>query len=83
MLTSLVSAEKVRILGAVTIDNVQYFIVDYANVSGESGTGLVDDNDNLFVLKSSLSDKADKGEISKFLGSSTTLSLVYGPLKFR
>ena len=83
-LTSLVSGEKVRILGKAedVVNKIEYFIVDYKSISGESGTGLVDRDDNLYVLKSSVASDLDQ-EVSRLLGYTKGITYVCGPLKFR
>ena len=76
-LVSLASGKKVQIIGSakstgVGDNNVQYVVIDYASKRGESGTGFIDENDNLYVLK---------GWIS-ILNNTKQASVVYGPLKF-
>ncbi|MFA5935163.1 MAG: hypothetical protein WC827_04755 [Candidatus Paceibacterota bacterium] len=72
-LTCLVSGRKARIIATAKKkggygNGVTYTIIDYESKAGDSGSGFVDENDNIYVLKGSLSDEKQ--------------SIVYGPLKF-
>ncbi|MEO8638094.1 MAG: hypothetical protein ABI430_04310 [Candidatus Taylorbacteria bacterium] len=89
ILTSLVSDEKVRVLGtAMSLRDgkgVQYSVLEYASNSGESGTGFVDEDDNLFVLKGSATGDGNLVEksIQKFFGTTRKMSIAYGSIKIR
>lgn len=54
LLRSLVSGKEVRALGEVMINRSWYMIIEYDSVSGESGTGFVNDAGELFVLKGAM-----------------------------
>ena len=86
MLTSLVSGEKVKMIGIAKNygeKTVPYFIIDYSSIGGESGTGFVDDEDNLYVLKGTLKVIHDQSaDVMKVLGNPKAVSFVYGPLHF-
>lgn len=77
-LISLVSGKSINILGtALNLDegkkDVRYIIVDYNSIKGESGSGFVDQNDNIYVLKgSAYRFKTPSGE--------KDVTMVYGPL---
>lgn len=88
-LTSLISGKRVRVIGSATYDEgrgVTYKVIEYESISGESGSGYVDANDDLYVLKASLreaSSPAAEQAVRKLLGSKKAMSLVYGPLHLR
>jgi hypothetical protein len=77
-LISLASGRSVKILGtALNLDegkkDVMYLIVDYDSIKGESGSGFVDQNDNIYILKgSTYRFKTPSGE--------KDVTMVYGPL---
>lgn len=84
VLTSLISGEKVRLVGFAqsTMDQgVLYGVIEYHSLSGESGTGFVDDNGSLFILKGTLTPDSDPtgGQIDVKGG----LSFVYGPISVK
>ena len=84
MLTSLISGEKVRLVGLAesTIDRgVSYGVIEYGSIRGESGTGFVDAEGNLFVLKGGAKPDVDptNGKINVKGG----ISFVYGPISVR
>lgn len=85
ILTSLVSGEKVRIIGLINLnkrDKTTYNLIDYESIEGESGTGFVDEKDRIYVLKGNPHDlPLESREIlKKHLGDFKGISLVYGPL---
>lgn len=75
LLTSLVTGQKIKVLGIATglkkDSGVDYYIIDYASQEGESGTGFVDINDNLYILKGSFKKTRNK-----------EYTIVYGPIEF-
>ena len=81
-LKSLVTGEEVRMLGKTT-DPLEtkagYLLIDYDSIDGESGTGFVDKDDNIYVLKGRPIGYSPR-EFS-FLGTFRGIALVYGPLK--
>jgi hypothetical protein len=84
-ITSLLSGEKVRVLGTATYGagkGVSYAVLEYGSTSGESGSGFVDENDDLYVLKGPLIRPSPESDeiIGKFFGSAKSLTLLYGPL---
>jgi hypothetical protein len=82
-LRSLVTGEEVRMLGKTTDPlgvNVDYMLIDYPSIDGESGTGFVDKDDNIYVLKGQPVDYSPK-DFSIF-GKFKGIALAYGPLKF-
>ncbi len=73
MLKSLVSGKNIKTLGKASIyknDEIEYLIIDYSSIKGESGTGFVDEENNLYVLKGTIEDRGKK------------VTIVYGPLSF-
>jgi hypothetical protein len=68
VIRSLVSGEEARLLLTEEIPNtgMRLYIVDYESIPGESGTGFVDRQGNLFVLKGGL-DSDSVGNINKEL----------------
>lgn len=83
---SLVSGEPVRIVGLVRSKfdrGMQYVLLEYESTPGESGTGFVTTNDDLYVLKARffVSEK-DREPVSRLLGTSRKLALGYGPFVF-
>ncbi|GEM_PF-5252505 len=84
---SLVSGESVRIVGtlkSVHDSGTEYVILDYSSFSGESGTGFVDENDQLYVLKGIPGWTGEgKTKVEKLLGISREVSIAYGPFQFR
>ena len=84
---SLVSGESVRIVGilkSVHDSGTEYVILDYISIPGESGTGFVDENDHLYVLKGILGwTGEEKAQVEKLLGITHEVSIAYGPFKFR
>jgi hypothetical protein len=88
---SLVSGQKFNIFGYIddalkeNNDGSRYLILDKFSVSGESGTGFVDDEDCLYVLKGSMTlDEENALKVQKLFGSNTSrFSLLYGPLQIR
>ena len=73
ILVSLLTGEKVRITEeAIVYSNkykIKYLVIDYVSEKGESGTGFVDNKNNIYVLKASIGENRKK-------------SIVYGPLSF-
>lgn len=73
-LVSLASGKSVKILGTIqkkdTKDsNINHLVIDYVGEEGESGTGFVDQNDNIYILLAWVREKGKKYG-----------SIVYGPL---
>jgi hypothetical protein len=82
-LTSLVSGEKVLPVGIARSPQdggVTYYVVEYGSVPGESGTGFVDDEDRLYVLKGELMTTPQERAT---LHIRRRLGLVFGPLKIQ
>lgn len=73
MLKSLVSGKNIKTLGKASIyknDEIEYLVIDYSSIKGESGTGFIDEKNNLYVLKGTIEDRGKK------------VTIVYGPLSF-
>lgn len=86
MATSLTSGQQVRILGrSMRVDGQgsAYMLLEYDSVTGESGSGFVDAEDNLYVLKGQPMNMSGehKAAIQATLGNPSAISLAYGPLK--
>ena len=84
---SLLTGEWVNLVGTTerTPDSKSiYVLIEYASLPGESGSGFVDEDDNLYVLKA-IPGWPDniKALMAKHLGTSKELSMVYGPLKLQ
>lgn len=85
-LYSLVTGEEVSVVGGIksTDDGTTNILIEYESVSGESGTGFVDKEGNLFILNSDLLiPKEQKDYCQKHLGSKNKLSRVYGPIRLK
>lgn len=83
-LTSLISGEKVRLVGfadSVLDQGVAYGVIEYRSIPGESGTGFIDDDGNLYVLKANVQTETDptNGRINVMGG----LSFVYGAIRVK
>ncbi len=84
-LRSLVSNERLRIVGLYKDpkDGVTYTLIENYSIEGESGTGLLDQDGNLFVLKGHMSwmSVEDEKRAQKLLGTKKPLSIAFGPLR--
>lgn len=84
---SLVTGRSSRVVGTLLspLDgNTQYSIIEYEAHAGESGTGFVDENDDIYVLKAILNVGPDQRElVERTLRTSAKLSLAYGPMRLR
>lgn len=79
---SLVSGERVPIIGVARIlegGDVPYYIGDHRSIPGESGTGFIDQEEGLYVLKGQI---VPSEEEWRFLRARHT-ALFFGPLKIR
>ncbi len=85
--TSLISGKQARVIAIAqsTYDaGAQYVLLEYSSISGESGTGFIDENDGLYVLKGIPGfSPEDEAFVKKTLHTSKKLSVAYGPLTFR
>jgi hypothetical protein len=80
-LTSLVTGKKVSMLGQAWLKEKPkelYYVINYACMEGESGSGFVDENDNIFVLNGTCSLQTAEGKPA--LNVTDGISIVYGPL---
>jgi len=75
ILTSLLSGQKVKIIGGAIAKEgrfkVKYLIIDYLAKTGESGTGFVDDENNIYIFKALVG-----------INNNYNMGIVYGPLSF-
>ncbi len=86
--TSLLTGEKVRVIGRANDSGdtgVNYALLDYPSIEGESGEGFVDENDNLYVLKGVPMDISpeQRAMLQNALGNPRAISIAYGPLQLR
>ena len=88
-LRCLVTDKQVRAIGTIKVPEendggVKYILLDHRGIPGESGSGFVDGNDNLYVLKGSFDvPPNEKAAIRKMFGPIENFTLVYGPLNIR
>lgn len=72
-LTSLLTGQQTKIIAEAIAKEgkyrTRYLVIDYLSRKGESGTGFVDDENNIYILKGSI-------------GQDYDMSIVYGPLSF-
>jgi hypothetical protein len=81
-LRSLVTGEKVMVVGnsQVLRSGLAYYLIMYSSISGESGTGFLDDSGKLYVLKG----RTDRNDLDREteemlkLPQDTHLSMVIG-----
>ncbi|MEI6296668.1 MAG: hypothetical protein WCO84_03420 [bacterium] len=78
-LRSLVSGEVVDVIAAVEMndDDPSSFVIDCSSVKGESGTGFVDSENNIYIVKGTI--KSWPGYSKYYKGDVSRLTVVSGP----
>ncbi|MGB8815917.1 MAG: hypothetical protein WCC74_01585 [Minisyncoccia bacterium] len=84
-LTSLITGKTFPVVGMIVLSNnksVKMFVIEYTSICGESGTGFIDQEENLYVLCSNYSGNMDgyPQPFTNMFGTTNELSMLYGPI---